>query len=57
VLERLEQAGVWILRTAREGAVHVFTDGNSLEISCYVTCPETASVIASGQVQVRHQEQ
>jgi competence protein ComEC len=57
LLERLEQAGVWILRTAREGAVHVFTDGNSLEISCYVTCLETASVIASGQMQVRHQEQ
>ncbi|MFI5056866.1 MAG: DNA internalization-related competence protein ComEC/Rec2 [Candidatus Acidiferrales bacterium] len=57
LLERLEQAGVRILRTDREGAVHVFTDGNSLEISCYVACPETASEIASGQAQTPHQEQ
>jgi competence protein ComEC len=57
LLERLEQAGVRILRTDREGAVHVFTDGNSLEISCYVACPETPSAIASGQAQTPHQEQ
>jgi len=57
LLERLEQAGVRILRTDREGAVHVFTDGNSLEISCYVACPETASKIASWKAQTPHQEQ
>jgi competence protein ComEC len=57
LLERLEQAGVRILRTDREGAVHVFTDGNSLEISCYVACPETPSAIVSGQAQTPHQEQ
>jgi competence protein ComEC len=57
LLERLEKAGVRILRTDREGAVHVFTDGNSLEVSCYVTCPETAREIASGHAQTPHQEQ
>jgi competence protein ComEC len=57
LLERLEQGGVRILRTDREGAVHVFTDGNSLEISCYVACPETPSAITSGQAQTPHQEQ
>lgn len=57
ILERLKQAGIRILRTDREGAVHVLTDGNSLEISCYVACPQTASEIASGQAQTQHQEQ
>jgi competence protein ComEC len=57
LLERLEQAGVRILRTDREGAVHVITDGNSLEVSCYVACPETARQIASGHAQTPHQEQ
>jgi competence protein ComEC len=55
LLERLEQGGVRILRTDREGAVHVFTDGNSLEISCYVACSETARELASGQAQSPHQ--
>ena len=57
LLERLEKAGVRILRTDREGAVHIFTDGNSLEITCYVACPETASKIASGQAQSPPQKQ
>jgi competence protein ComEC len=57
LLERLEQADVHILRTDRGGAVHAFTDGNSLEISCYIVCPETARENASGQAQTPHQEQ
>src|SRR5579864_1714543 len=38
LLERLEAAGVRILRTDREGAVHVLTDGRKIEIRCFVTC-------------------
>lgn len=49
VLERLEAAGVRILRTDRDGAVHVLTDGRQLEIHCFVAClgaDKTASVLA-----------
>jgi len=38
LLERLESAGIRILRTDRDGAVHVLTDGKQLEISCFVAC-------------------
>lgn len=38
VLERLERAGVRILRTDRDGAVHVWTDGQRLEVSCFAPC-------------------
>ena len=47
LLDRLESAGVRILRTDRDGAVHVLTDGKRLEISCFVTCPEPAAKTAS----------
>jgi competence protein ComEC len=40
LLERLQHAGVRILRTDREGAVHILTDGKRLEISCFVACPD-----------------
>jgi competence protein ComEC len=39
LLERLQAAGVRILRTDRNGAVHVLTDGRQLEIRCFATCP------------------
>ncbi len=39
-LERLTNAGVRILRTDKDGAVHVLTDGKQVEISCFVACPE-----------------
>jgi competence protein ComEC len=41
LLERLESAGIRILRTDRDGAIHVLTDGKNLEISCFVACPNT----------------
>ena len=34
--ERLEAARVRILRTDRNGAVHVLTDGQQIEIHCFV---------------------
>jgi competence protein ComEC len=40
LLERLTSAGIRILRTDRDGAVHVLTDGKQLEISCFAACPE-----------------
>ena len=36
VQERLEAARVRILRTDRNGAVHVLTDGQQIEIHCFV---------------------
>ena len=40
LLERLETAGIRILRTDRDGAVHILTDGKNLEIGCFVACSE-----------------
>jgi competence protein ComEC len=49
LLDRLEKAGVRILRTDRDGAVHVLTDGKGLQISCFVACPETPGRTASAE--------
>lgn len=57
LLERLTNAGVRILRTDRDGAVHVLTDGTRLQISCFVACPETGSAGASVQGKTREQVQ
>jgi competence protein ComEC len=38
LLQRLEKAGVRVLRTDRDGAVHVLTDGRTLEITCFAGC-------------------
>ena len=43
VLERLEKAGVRVLRTDRHGSVHVWTDGQTLEVSCFVPCNDANS--------------
>jgi competence protein ComEC len=40
LIERLESAGIRILRTDRDGAIHVLTDGDRMVISCFVACPE-----------------
>jgi len=47
LLERLENAGVRILRTDKDGAVHVLTNGARLEITCFVACPRAANAAAS----------
>jgi len=49
LLERLENAGVRILRTDRDGAVHVLTDGARLEITCFVACAGAANAAASAR--------
>jgi competence protein ComEC len=43
LLARLQNANIRILRTDRDGAVHILTDGQHLEISCFIPCPETPS--------------
>jgi competence protein ComEC len=39
LLERLANAGVRVLRTDRNGAVHIRMDSKSLEVRCFVPCP------------------
>ena len=51
LIERLEGAGIRILRTDRDGAVHVLTDGERVEIACFVACPEPAASEALSQAQ------
>jgi competence protein ComEC len=59
LLERLENAGVRILRTDRDGAVHVLTDGSRLEITCFIACvgaPED-STSAQAEAPDHHQNE
>jgi competence protein ComEC len=57
LLERLTGAEIRILRTDRDGAVHVLTDGKQLEISCFVACPEEIASAASVRPQPPDQQQ
>jgi competence protein ComEC len=56
LLERLENAGVRILRTDKDGAVRILTDGQSLEISCYVACSGKIESATSVRPQVPDQK-
>ena len=51
LLERLAAAGVRILRTDRDGAVHILTDGNQLEVNCFGRCADRFGSTAPAQVQ------
>jgi competence protein ComEC len=42
LLKRLDSAHVHVLRTDQNGAVHVLTDGERVEVRCYVPCNELA---------------
>ena len=57
LLQRLETAGVRILRTDRDGAIHVLTDGQTVEIACYVACTETPRSGTSLQAQTPDRQQ
>ena len=57
LLERLERAGAVILRTDRDGAVHVLTDGERLEITCFVACRGAANAGTSMQAQAPDHQQ
>lgn len=56
VLERLEASGAQVLRTDRDGAVHVLTDGQQLDVSCFVPCPG-APKAASTLAKIPNQDQ
>ena len=49
LLERLEESGTRLLRTDRDGAVRVLTDGHGLQVSCFVTCEEGVGQSGSAQ--------
>jgi competence protein ComEC len=51
LLERLEAAGVRVVRTDRDGAVQVRTDGVHVEVSCFVTCPELSRTVVTSMAQ------
>ena len=51
LLERLESAGVRVFRTDLVGSVTVLTDGDSLEVNCFVACAEPAAREALRQPQ------
>ncbi|HKV61791.1 MAG TPA: hypothetical protein VJO16_07760 [Candidatus Acidoferrum sp.] len=57
LLERLENAGVFILRTDRNGAVQVLTDGSRLKINCFVACPSASNAAVSMQAQAPNHQQ
>jgi competence protein ComEC len=38
LLERLANAGVRVLRTDRDGAVHILMDGKGVEVTCFLPC-------------------
>lgn len=57
LLERLEASGARVLRTDRDGAVHVVTDGDRLEISCFVACAGLAPVTTSKRAETPNQDQ
>jgi len=38
LLERLANGGVRVLRTDRDGAVHILMDGKGLEVTCFLPC-------------------
>jgi len=51
LLARLQDAGVPVYRTDRDGAVRVVTDGESMTVSCFVSCPALTTREALGQTQ------
>jgi competence protein ComEC len=55
LIARLERAGVRILRTDRDGAVHVLTDGDRLQVTCFVAYSDSATSEALRQTQAPNQ--
>jgi hypothetical protein len=57
LLERLEASGASVLRTDRDGAVHIVMDGDRLEISCFLACAEAPTVTTSKRAEAPNQDQ
>jgi competence protein ComEC len=53
-LDRLESAGVWTLRTDTNGAIHILTDGKTIEVNCFVACPAAGTASAGVSPAVFH---
>ena len=43
LLQRLTEMGVRTLRTDRDGAIHVLTDGHQISVACFAACPESTA--------------
>lgn len=57
LLERLQQAGVPVLRTEQNGAIHISTDGKSIEVTCFVACPQITAVVNSNRPEAPNSQQ
>jgi len=49
LLQRLEESGTRIYRTDQDGAVRVLTDGETIQVSCFVDCSNRTAVSAKAQ--------
>lgn len=47
LLERLEKSGSRVLRTDRDGAIQILTNGRDLRVSCFIACPEPLPELGS----------
>ena len=56
LLERLTDAGVRVLRTDRDGAIRVLTDGRTIQVSCFVPCPAAADSVRQAQTPNQHED-
>ncbi|HSC44385.1 MAG TPA: DNA internalization-related competence protein ComEC/Rec2 [Candidatus Acidoferrum sp.] len=45
LLDRLEQAGIPTLRTDKNGAIHIATDGKQIQVSCFVSCSQIQAAL------------
>ena len=57
LLQRLQNANVRILRTGRDGAVPILTDGERLEVSCFLDCSQFLASPISADTQPPDQKQ
>jgi len=55
LLDRLNNAQIRILRTDKNGAIHILMDSNTIEVSCFVACPRFAENGDSAQTQAPNQ--
>jgi competence protein ComEC len=55
LLQRLEESGARILRTDRDGAAQILTNGHDLRVSCYLACVESPVESGSAQAPNHHQ--
>ena len=56
LLKRLSTAGARVLRTDRDGAVRILTDGKQLEVSCFVACAKAPDRATSTHPQPPNRE-